>query len=416
MSLFRPQAVKNRKQRMHGDILLLPHIPHTLLLACLMVWTSLALIWLSMSHYARKETVSGWLEPPAGVVRLYPDNSGVIKKILITEGALVNQDQALMIIETEAQLSTGQQLSSQLLLEYESQRNLLEEDIKRTGTIYDGRNSDLIKKIKAAQQEFNMLSEQLQTTNHRYQLVLAQSNRVQKLQHEGYVSNSAIDEAIQNELSIKNEYQSLLRNQISQKNLIEQYQNQKSQLPDEAATDISQLQARLSDIKMKMTQLNGQSSRVLKASKAGVINNLQAREGQQIYLGSTIPLLTLIPQDEHLIANLLVPVRSAGFLELDQPINIRYDAFPYQKFGLYKGKILQISKTVLLPNELLNAPVPIQEPVYRITAQLAQPVVQAYGERFPLKPGMTLSADIHLSERSLLQWLLEPLYSLNGRI
>jgi len=416
VSLFRTEAVEYRKHRLHGDVLLVPRLSHSLILSGLLIWVGFVLVWLFSSNYARKETVIGWLEPPTGVVRLYPESSGIIQKILVDEGTVVVQDQPLMIIKTEAQLASGQQLSAQLLKEFESQHNLIEEEIKRTDVIYTERTKDISKKIIAAQRESSMLGEQLNTANQRYQLVLSQSERFKTLKRDGHVSNSEFDNAMQQELSLKSDLQALVRNQITQKNLVEQYQSEQALLPDQKENEIAQYRSKLSDIAQQMAQVSGQSTRVLKASRSGVINNLQAREGQQISLGSNIPLLTIIPQDEQLTAHLLVPVRSAGFLALGQTLNIRYDAFPYEKFGLYQGEISQISKTILMPNELLNAPIAIQEPVYRITAHLVQPNVQAYGKDFPLKPGMTLSADIKLSERTLIQWLLEPLYSLNGRI
>jgi membrane fusion protein len=187
-------------------------------------------------------------------------------------------------------------------------------------------------------------------------------------------------------------------------------------LPDENANSLGQLRSRLSDIAQQMTQLNGQSARIVKAPRAGVVNNLQAREGQQAYANNKIPLLTLFPNNKQLTVHLLIPVRAIGFIEAGQPLAIRYDAFPYQKFGIYQGTVAQVSKTLLLPNEVLNTPIAIQEPVYRVTANLTRPEVQAYGKDFALKPGMTLSADVSLSERSLIQWLLEPLFSLKGRI
>ncbi len=66
-------------------------------------------------------------------------------------------------------------------------------------------------------------------------------------------------------------------------------------------------------------------------------------------------------------------------------------------------------------NEL---PIDIQlkEPVYKITVSLAQQSITAYSEKIFLKPGMMLSADVILDERSLFEWLMEPLYSLRGTI
>jgi membrane fusion protein len=70
---------------------------------------------------------------------------------------------------------------------------------------------------------------------------------------------------------------------------------------------------------------------------------------------------------------------------------------------------------VLSQNELPGL-LPIKEPVYRITATLDNQTVDAYGQQVALRPGMLLSADIQLDKRSLLEWLLAPLYSLKGRL
>lgn len=415
-NLFRHQAIENKKQHALGDILLLPKFAHSFIVGCLITWVCTVIFWLFSSSYTRKESVSGWLEPPAGIVRVYPETNGTIKKIYVSEGTTVEAGQQLFLVETEAQLSTGQQLSTQLIKEYSSQQKLLEEELIRTKSIYAKRQQDGTQKIFAAQQELGMLEQQLKTNDALYNVVLTQGQRLRSLKREGHVSNAEFEKSIQQELSLKSDQQTLLKNKITQRNLIEQLQTQQKLLPEEQANAESQIRSRLSDIAQQIAQVNGQSTRVIKAARAGIVNNMQIREGQQISLGNNAPLLTLLPHDERLTANLLVPVRSAGFVATGQAINIRYDAFPYQKFGLYEGTIESISKTILLPNELLNTPLEIREPVYRITAILNQMNVQAYGKNFHLKPGMTLSADIRLSDRTLIQWLLEPIYSLKGRI
>lgn len=414
--LFRTQAVEHHKHRLHGDILLIPRFSHTLLLGVLLAWVFVVVVWLFNSSYARKETVPGWLEPPSGIVRIYPEDSGIIKTVLVSEGELVAQDQPLVIINGDRILANGDHLESQLLDEYESQQQLLNEQLRRTDTIYTTRAKNIEQQIAAAQQKLGMLNKQLATLTQRYSLIEKQAVRYKTLREAGHVSMVEYDNAISQELALRSEQQELTRDQIEQQNLIEQLKSQQQLLPDESANQIDQLRERLSNIAQEIAQLSGQRSHIIKAPRAGIVNNLQAIEGQQAQMGSQFPLLTLMPSDTQLTVQLLVPVRSIGFVEPEQVLDIRYDAFPYQKFGLYTGQITHVSKTLLLPNELLNAPVAIQEPVYRVTALLAQPNVNAYGKEFPLKPGMTLSADVRLSERTLVQWLLEPIYSLQGRL
>src|SRR5690606_25790694 len=100
--------------------------------------------------------------------------------------------------------------------------------------------------------------------------------------------------------------------------------------PDDYANTQDQIRQKLSDIAQQVAQLSGQRSHVIKSTRRGIVNNLQAIEGQQANMGSNIPLLTLLPVDTLLTVHLLVPVRAAGFVEPGQRLDIRYDAFPYQ--------------------------------------------------------------------------------------
>jgi membrane fusion protein len=414
--LFRTQAIEHRKQGLHGKVLLLPQLSHTLILGALLLWALIVFIWLFTSHYARKETVSGWLEPPEGITRVYAETNGIIQKVLVAEGEEVTQDQPLFIVNDDRVLASGDHLQTNLINEYNAQRQLLNEQLTRTQSIFQLRMTDLQKRIGSAQQDIKLIDEQTRILTERYTLVSAQVERFRRLKQNGHVSNVEFDNAMAQELALKSDQQTLLRNRITQTNAIEQLHTELTLLPDENANSLGQLRSRLSDIAQQIVQMNGQSARIVKAPRAGVVNNLQAREGQQAYANNNIPLLTLFPNNQQLSVQLLIPVRAIGFIESGQLLAIRYDAFPYQKFGIYQGTVTQVSKTLLLPNEVLNTPIAIKEPVYRVTANLTRPDVQAYGKDFALKPGMTLSADVSLSERSLIQWLLEPLFSLKGRI
>ena len=73
-----------------------------------------------------------------------------------------------------------------------------------------------------------------------------------------------------------------------------------------------------------------------------------------------------------------------------------------------------VSATVLAPAEV-TAAVPVQEPVYRVTARLDAQSMRAFGAETPLQPGMALRADVILEERSFAEWLLEPLLALRAR-
>lgn len=414
--LFRQEVLDQHRQHLHGDVLLLPKFSHTLLISLLCGWLIIVIFWLIFSSYTRKETVTGWLEPPAGVIRIYPENTGIIQSIFVTEGQKVRAGDDLLAISNEIVLLSGEQLEASLIQEYHQQEILFKDQLSRLDSNYNEKKVDLIRQIKAGKSEITLIEMQLNNAINRYILLEERLSKYDELKKQGHVSQLEFDQVNEQKMALYNQLKELERADIAQKNMVNRLESQLVLLPQERDSQKYLIQEKLSAGVQQKNQILGKTMHLIKAPRDGIVNNMQAIEGQQVILGRASPLLTLLPEASELKAHLLVPVRAAGFLDKEQSLVIRYDAFPHQKFGMYKAKIENISKTILLPNELLNVPVNIQEPVYRITAKLNQLSANAYGKDFPLRPGMTLSADIQLSERSILQWLLDPLYSLRGRL
>ena len=97
---------------------------------------------------------------------------------------------------------------------------------------------------------------------------------------------------------------------------------------------------------------------------------------------------------------------------------LRYQAYPYQKFGHQIGKVERITRSALSGADL-GIPLGKAQPgesYYRVTVELAKQSVTAYGQQEQLKPGMGLDADILGEKRRLIEWIFEPLYSLRGKV
>ena len=110
-----------------------------------------------------------------------------------------------------------------------------------------------------------------------------------------------------------------------------------------------------------------------------------------------------------------IPTSAFGFIKEGQSTKLRYHAFPYEKFGIYQGQIVELSNSVIFTCKS-SMPGIIQEPAYRVVVALAEQTVKAYGKDTPLRAGMTLDADIVVEERSLLRWLFDPVFSIKGQL
>jgi membrane fusion protein len=202
-------------------------------------------------------------------------------------------------------------------------------------------------------------------------------------------------------------------------------------LASSLATDLAQLQRARASLEQEIAENNSRRSVLITAPKSGKVTTITYHVGQAINAGQA--LATLIPTESantdggaQLEVDLYAPSRTAGFVARGQSVMIRYDAFPYQKFGLQKGVVVDVSATPFAPNELpqnlastilANAQQSTAggiggEALYRIRVYPEKQTIQAYGRSQYLKPGMTLEADVMQERRKIWEWICEPLLAM----
>lgn len=180
----------------------------------------------------------------------------------------------------------------------------------------------------------------------------------------------------------------------------------------------SQLERQLSGLDQERSEVDSRTRWTLTAPRRGVVSALNANVGQSASAGFT--LISVLPQQGQqptdLVAQLYAPSRTSGFVRSGQTVWIRYAAYPYQKFGVHKGRVTGVSETPINPQDLPpGQSVQTAEPLYRITVSLEAQQISAYGSMQPLKAGMTLDAQIDQEQRALWEWALEPMLAIVGR-
>jgi membrane fusion protein len=414
MGLFRQAAVEAQRERLQGTVLLLPRFPHLLLCLCLLIWMAALILFLTTASYSRKASVRGWLEPGSGMVRVYPRSEGRLARLLVDHGDMVAQGQALALINGDRILADGQPLEALLLEEYHKQKAALERQLAREEILLAGRRQALERRLESGGRELASLAARLETLDERMQLLERRRQRHESLAEAGHITLAELDELREQALVVTSERQALAAQRIRTRASRAGTESELARLPEEAGNTMDRLRLRLSDLSQEIARLRGNRAYVVQAPLSGRVDNIALQPGQEARYNH--PLMTLTPTGAPLVARLLVPVHAAGFIEPGQALAIRYDAFPYQKYGLQAGRIVEVAASASLPTDNTLAPLPLDEPAFRVTARPDSAAIEAHGRRIALKSGMTFSADVMLERRSLLQWLLNPLYSLRGRL
>jgi multidrug efflux pump subunit AcrA (membrane-fusion protein) len=157
-----------------------------------------------------------------------------------------------------------------------------------------------------------------------------------------------------------------------------------------------------------------QSVIAVRAPQAGMVSGIIAQPGQAFAMGQV--LANLSPAGSLLEAELYVPSQAAGFAKVGMPVQIRYRAYPFQKFGQFQGRISEISRSPLGGEEWPGGAGRSTEPLYRIRVALPQQSVSIDGQNQALMAGMVLDASLLLETRKLYEWVLEPLSGINGKV
>jgi HlyD family secretion protein len=146
----------------------------------------------------------------------------------------------------------------------------------------------------------------------------------------------------------------------------------------------------------------------LKAPQAGIVKDLATHTPGTVVAPGTI-LLTLVPHDEPLVAEVWVGNADAGFVQADQKARVKLAAYPFQKYGMLDGVVKQVSADAHEKPESGNPAIKsVQEAAYRTLISLGSGHLESQGRQLRLVPGMQVNAEIHLGTRTVLEYLLSP--------
>ncbi|OBT04816.1 toxin secretion, membrane fusion protein [Shewanella sp. UCD-FRSSP16_17] len=411
--LFRQQAMEAQQQKLHGDVSLAQPISIYFSAFTLLLIVTAIFIFLSYSHYARKETVQGYLVPDRGLIKVFANSSGNVELLHVTEGDTVKKGSPLATIVLRRSMLSGEELSESLIGELKQQLLLLQTEQSVNEAMKKEEEARLNVSISDNLTSLTVLNQLETLLDKKFALQTAQLSQHDKLYKDGFLSS--LDNQSQQEklISIQQEIKNLKSSQIQTQSQLNAATAELALLPLQYKLKAGELARGRSDILRQIDETENNYRYVIRANEAGTIASIHIVDGE--FIVNSRPLLSIIPKGAELVAELLLPTRSAGFVKEGDEARLRFDAFPYQRFGFIESNIFRIDKALLLDGEA-QVPVALSEPVYRIRAALSKQNMLAYGDTFPLKSGMLIEADIVLDRRSLLDWLLDPIYSLQGRV
>lgn len=412
--MFRVEAIAHHQQDRQWGGVLGARFPFQRTLLILTCGIALAIVTFCLwGQYTRKEHVVGYLAPSAGLIKLFTPQAGTVVGVKVEEGQMVRQGDVLLVLSSERGSTGTADAQAAVQRELQQRRDSLRRELVKQAEIDALAGKSLVQRIRSLESQIEQSERQLEWQRSRIASAERSVSRNESLAAAQFVSEAALQQKQEELIDLRGQQAALQRSVSALGSDLSTARSDLAANGLKRANNTSAIERQISELDQQFTEADSRRSVVLRAPADGTVTTLLTDVGQMAATG--VPLLSILPAGAELEAQLLVPTRAAGFIHPGQTVALRYQAFPYQRFGHHAGQVLLVGRTVIQPNEA-NLPLAVQEPVYRVTVRLPAQEVRAYGQAMALRAGMAIDADVWIDRRRIVEWLFDPLLSVTGRV
>lgn len=409
--LFRKESLDAKKTKVLGSVALYcpPFRWVIITLVCMLV--AILTAFCIFGSYTKRETAKGVLVPENGMMTITAMSAGTVIALPVREGDRLKKGSQIATVSSEISTrygSTREAIARQLELQKQGLNNqLLNLDELNSETL-----KSLHEKVNLLGQQSVELEKIYRQRTQQIQLSKNQLNKIAAMRREGYASNTQVEQQQNDLLDAGIRLQDVARQRIDVRQQLAQARQQLREQPITYSQQKNDLQQKLSEITQSMMENESRRSVELRAPEKGTVSAVLVKQGQVVTAGQTLAMI--LPDNAHLQARIMLSSRAIGFIQPGQRVVLRYQSFPWQKFGQQYGTVLEISKSALSPQEVatITGDSQVQESMYQVKVTLDKQTVQAYGKQSSLRPGSGLEADFIIDKRRIYEWVLEPLHAL----
>lgn len=421
----------------HEAINVLPSLWTRGVLYLMLAFTAVVLPWAAFSQVDEVGIAQGRLEPKGNTIRLDAPVSGTVAVMHVREGQSVKKGQPLM--ELQSEVITGDLQQAQIKLEglLNRRTQLIGIKAQLASSLSTARQQV---RAQGASQQASVDKVQQQQTDQQNSLGLIQEllkkdqtkvTLLNKVASQGAIPRSQVEDAerimIQNNQLLQktqadiqqskgelqkqqSEYQRIMRE--GELNLIDKVRQVKlleSQITD-AQSQMAQTQNQIKSLQYQRQQ------RVLYAPASGTLFQLPIQHpGAVVSPGQMVAQIA--PQTARLVLRARMDNTKTGFIKVGLPTRLKFDAYPFQDYGILKGRISWISPTsTQMPPSSSATATPTVNSVsnFEIEVALEQPFVQIQGKAVALKAGQTATAEVIIRQKRVLDLFLDPFRKLGN--
>lgn len=384
-------------------------------LVALMMLTSLVLFG-TYAEFTRKVTVTGAIMPSEGLIQVAAVQAGTLSELYVREGQEVRTGQLLARISSARNSERGDAYAL-TRASLQQRRTWLEQEIRLQTRTSAARIASLKTRLNSLESERATGTDEVTGLHRRVELSDRALSRQKKLLEDGFVSMAQVQQKEEEQIEAVNRLNAGRRVVSNIERDLEAIRSDLETSETDIRTTIGQLERSIAQVDQELIENDARGALAILSPQKATVGAIAIQVGQGVRADQTV--LSLVPTDasgkSELQAVMYVPTKASGFIRAGQRVLLRFNAFPYQKFGMGIGRVSAVGTTPIAPQDLpstsaqaILAANPQRELLYRVTVSIDRPTLTIYGVDSPLKVGMTFDADVIKDRVKVWEWAFEP--------
>ncbi|EKI5062777.1 HlyD family secretion protein [Salmonella enterica] len=414
--MFRQEALDNRKMKWRGRAILLPGMPLWLTMLGSIAFITAFLTFVIAGTYSRRVNVSGEVTTWPRAVNIYSGVQGFIVRQFVHEGQSIKKGDPIYQIDVSKSTRSGVVTDNQRR-DIENQLVRVDNIISRLAESKKITLNTLEKQRLQYSDAFRLSSDIIRQAAEGIKIMKNNMENYRNYQSKGLITQDQLTNQVALYYQQQNNLLSL-SGQNEQNAL--QITSLESQIQTQAAdfdNRIYQMELQRYELQKELVDTDVGGEIIIRALSDGKVDSLSVTVGQMVNAGDS--LLQVIPENiENYYLIIWVPNDAVPYISAGDKVNIRYEAFPAEKFGQFSATVKTISRTPASMQEMLTykgAPqntLGISVPWYKVIVKPEKQIISYDGKSLPLENGMKAESTLFLEKRRIYQWMLSPFYDM----
>lgn len=405
----------------------LPQVWTRGLLYFLVVFVSIVLPWAMLSKVDETGTARGRLEPKGKTTRLDAPVAGTVALVQVKEGESVRTGQNLLVLESELIRANLQQTQAKLdgqlnrVTQLKVIKNQLEIAIRTQRLQSQAQVFEQLAEVDQTQQRLSSLVRLYPLAQSRLAMVQNNVHRHRELWKNNVEAKIKVEEAERELLDSQQRLEQVQSDTKQAHGEIEKQQNAYKRIVRTGELTILQsnrqledLQSQIIGLQSEIAQTNNEikslqfqlQQRVIRAPITGTIFQFPVqRSGAVVQTGQMVAQIA--PQKTPLLVRAQMATQDSGFLREGMPVKLKFDAYPFQDYGVVSGRLSWISPDSKIADK------GTQE-TFELEITLDKPYIQASDRRIALTPGQTATVEVIVRQRRVIDFILDPFKQLQS--